>query len=34
MILGIGSDIIDIRRIARTLERFGSRFTARRTVRG
>ena len=29
MILGIGSDIIDIRRIARTLDRFGSRFTER-----
>ena len=29
MILGIGSDIIDIGRIARTLERFGSRFTTR-----
>ena len=29
MILGIGSDIIDIRRIARTLDRFGSRFTDR-----
>ena len=29
MILGIGSDIIDIRRIEKTLERFGSRFTER-----
>ncbi len=29
MILGIGSDIIDIRRIERTLERFGQRFTHR-----
>ncbi len=29
MILGIGSDIIDIRRIERTLERFGPRFLAR-----
>ena len=29
MILGIGSDIIDIRRIARTLDRFGDRFTNR-----
>ena len=29
MILGIGSDIIDIRRIERTLERFGERFIAR-----
>jgi holo-[acyl-carrier protein] synthase len=29
MIVGIGSDIIDIRRIERTLERFGERFIAR-----
>jgi len=29
MIVGIGSDLIDIRRIERTLERFGERFTAR-----
>ena len=29
MILGIGSDIIDIRRIERTLERFGRRFIDR-----
>jgi holo-[acyl-carrier protein] synthase len=29
MILGIGSDIIDIRRVERTLARFGERFTAR-----
>ena len=29
MIIGIGNDIIDIRRIERTLERFGERFTAR-----
>ena len=29
MILGIGSDIIDIRRIERTLERFGTRFVER-----
>ncbi|HFQ15815.1 MAG TPA: holo-ACP synthase [Rhodobacteraceae bacterium] len=29
MILGIGNDLIDIRRIARTLERYGERFTAR-----
>jgi holo-[acyl-carrier protein] synthase len=29
MILGIGSDIIDIRRIERTLERFGERFLER-----
>ncbi len=29
MILGIGSDIIDIRRIERTLARFGDRFITR-----
>ncbi len=29
MILGIGSDICDIRRIANSLERFGERFTHR-----
>ncbi len=29
MIIGIGSDIIDIRRIERTLEKFGDRFIAR-----
>jgi len=29
MIIGIGSDLIDIRRIERTIERHGSRFTAR-----
>lgn len=29
MILGIGSDLCDIRRIARSLERFGDRFTHR-----
>ncbi len=29
MILGIGSDLADIRRIERTLERFGERFTHR-----
>ncbi len=29
MILGVGSDIIDIRRIERTLERFGDRFIHR-----
>jgi holo-[acyl-carrier protein] synthase len=29
VILGIGSDIIDIRRVERTLERFGDRFTQR-----
>ena len=29
MIIGLGSDLIDIRRIARSLERFGDRFTDR-----
>lgn len=29
MIIGIGSDLCDIRRIARSLERFGDRFTHR-----
>lgn len=29
MILGIGNDIIDIRRVERTLERFGDRFIDR-----
>jgi len=29
MIIGIGSDIIDIRRIERTVERFGDRFLQR-----
>lgn len=29
MIIGIGSDLIDIRRVERTLERFGDRFTHR-----
>ncbi len=29
MILGLGSDIIDIRRVERTLDRFGDRFTQR-----
>jgi len=29
MIIGIGNDIIDIRRVERTLERFGDRFTER-----
>ena len=29
MILGIGSDIVDIRRIERTIERFGDRFLDR-----
>ena len=29
MIIGLGNDLIDIRRIERTLERFGERFTHR-----
>ena len=29
MILGIGSDLIDIRRIERSLERHGARFVSR-----
>lgn len=29
MILGIGSDLTDIRRVSATLERFGERFTGR-----
>ncbi len=29
MIIGIGNDIIDIRRVERTLQRFGDRFTDR-----
>ncbi len=29
MILGLGSDMIDIRRVESSLERFGERFTAR-----
>ncbi|WP_336065689.1 holo-ACP synthase [Nitratireductor rhodophyticola] len=29
MIIGIGSDLIDIRRIAKTLDRYGERFTQR-----
>ena len=29
MIVGIGNDLIDIRRVERTLERFGARFTER-----
>jgi holo-[acyl-carrier protein] synthase len=29
MIVGIGNDLIDIRRVEKTLERFGQRFTAR-----
>lgn len=29
MIIGLGSDVVDIRRIERTIERFGDRFLAR-----
>ncbi|MCP8895755.1 holo-ACP synthase [Shinella daejeonensis] len=29
MIIGIGSDLIDIRRVEKSLERFGTRFTER-----
>ncbi len=29
MIIGLGSDLIDIRRVERTLSRFGERFTRR-----
>ena len=29
MIIGLGNDLIDIRRVEKTLERFGSRFTER-----
>ena len=29
MIIGLGSDLIDIRRVERSLERFGERFTSR-----
>lgn len=29
MIIGLGQDMVDIRRIARTLERYGDRFKAR-----
>ncbi len=29
MIIGLGSDLIDIRRVEKTLERFGERFIAR-----
>ncbi len=29
MIIGLGNDLIDIRRIEKTLEKFGERFTAR-----
>jgi holo-[acyl-carrier protein] synthase len=34
MILGIGSDLCDIRRIERSLERFGERFTHRLFTEG
>ena len=34
MILGIGSDLCDIRRIERSIERFGERFTAAHLHRG
>ncbi|MBL8702543.1 MAG: holo-ACP synthase [Alphaproteobacteria bacterium] len=34
MILGLGSDLIDIRRIAESLERFGDRFTHRLFTEG
>jgi holo-[acyl-carrier protein] synthase len=34
MILGIGSDLVDIRRIAATLSRFGERFTHRLFTEG
>ena len=34
MILGIGSDLCDIRRIARSIERFGERFTHRLFTEG
>jgi holo-[acyl-carrier protein] synthase len=29
MIIGLGSDLIDIRRVDRTIERFGARFLSR-----
>ncbi len=29
MIIGLGNDLIDIRRVEKTLERFGTRFTER-----
>jgi len=29
MIIGLGTDLLDIRRLEKTLERFGARFTAR-----
>jgi holo-[acyl-carrier protein] synthase len=29
MIIGIGNDIIDIRRVSKTLDRYGDRFTSR-----
>lgn len=34
MIIGIGSDVCDIRRIERSLERFGTRFTERIFTQG
>jgi holo-[acyl-carrier protein] synthase len=34
MILGLGSDLIDVRRIAEALERFGDRFTMRLFTEG
>ena len=29
MIIGVGNDIVDIRRVEKVLERFGARFTDR-----
>ena len=29
MILGLGNDVIDIRRVEKTLDRFGARFVQR-----
>jgi holo-[acyl-carrier protein] synthase len=34
MILGLGSDLVDIRRVEKTLERFGTRFTHRLYTEG
>ena len=34
MILGLGSDLVDIRRVEKTLERFGARFTHRLYTEG
>ncbi len=34
MILGLGSDLVDIRRVEKTLERFGERFTHRLYTQG